>query len=194
MTVEIEPVQAGTRPGYDTLTCLRRPGGERCAIVQGRNWNSTSSTVEIPRYGLRVTDFTMVRAAGAYQCEPTDSPITCPPTFDIPRKLAFDSILNASNSPARTRTLSWPTTVTSMMDRPFAPVSLVVQSVVKLHRLPTSSGKLSSFGFDSFCRGDSTTFRSGVRTRRSPFSVPSIHLEVMESITQVRFGFVTGTP
>ena len=34
-------------------------------IVQGRGWNSTSSTVGVPRYGFRDTDFTMARAAGA---------------------------------------------------------------------------------------------------------------------------------
>jgi hypothetical protein len=79
---------------------------EGCAIVQGRSWNSTSSTVDMPRYGLWETDFTIVRAAGAYQYVVVVSPAYWLLIGDTPLRPPFATSLNASNSPAGTVTFS----------------------------------------------------------------------------------------
>lgn len=52
------------------------------------------------------------------------------------------------------------------------------------------SGKLSAFGFESLCRGDSRTFKSGVSISGSLFSVPAISVGVTDVITEARFGCV----
>src|SRR2546426_12704415 len=103
-------------------------------------------------------DFTMARAAGAYQyVEVTSASITL--FFaDTPRMFPFDISLNASKSPAGMLTFSWPTTSTSTMELPLEPVTLNTHWLAKRHRLPISSGKLSAFGFEFLFRGDSRTF------------------------------------
>jgi hypothetical protein len=72
-------------------------------------------------------------------------------------------------------------------------LGLKTQSLAWRHRFPASSGNLSASGFEFFCNGDSSTFRSGVSSSGSPFSVPSMRTGVTAVIVHVRFGVVDGT-
>ena len=72
----------------------------------GRSWYATNSTVDAPRYGLWVTDFTMVRGAAAYQYVVVITPSYWLLIGDVPLTQPFDTSLNASNSPAGTAILS----------------------------------------------------------------------------------------
>src|SRR5215510_2871990 len=135
----------------------------------------------------------MARTAGAYQYVVVIDPTYWLLIGDVPLSSPFDTSLNASNSPAGTATLSCATTSTSTTSLPLDPFGLKSQSVAKRQCLPTSSGKLRPLGFDCLLAGDSTTFRSGVISNGSPFSVPEISIAETELISQVRFGFVEAT-
>jgi hypothetical protein len=82
-------------------------------LFYGRSWHATISTVDTPRYGFWVTDFTMARAAAAYQYVVVTTASYWLLMGDVPLSLPFDTILKASNSPAGTATLSCATTSTS---------------------------------------------------------------------------------
>jgi hypothetical protein len=79
--------------------------------IYGRSWNATISTVDAPRYGLWVTDFTMVRGAAAYQYVVVITASYWLLIGDVPLSQPFDTSLNASNSPAGTAILSCATCV-----------------------------------------------------------------------------------
>jgi signal transduction histidine kinase len=68
-------------------------------------------------------DFTMARAAGAYQYVVVTSASITLLLADTPRMFPFEISLNASNSPAGTLTFSWPITSTAAMGLPLDPVT-----------------------------------------------------------------------